>query len=288
VNGRENLAGAGGPALISRLDWRHLAFLAAAGLALTFWPLFQYLPGIWFANDTYYAHGVVVPICSGLIVWDRWDKLKTIPVKGAAWALVPLFACLYVLWFALRADMHTVEATLLVLILGAAVLFVAGWRWLWALSIPIGYLFFGLPIWEHWIDKYTMQSQMASTNYAYDILKLVGLNPWRQDATTIVLDHFTLTVAVACSGLKLVLAVSAITVFFMCVGKLKWWGNLVMLASVLPLSFLVNSIRIAMIGWVGNNWGDAAGHQFHDYSGYISLVLCFLLMMKITRWLGWK
>jgi|SRR5579862_9881619 len=303
--------------------WVYPALIAVGSLSVTFWPLFRYLPAIWFADDTYYAHGVVIPICSALIVWDRWDKLKVIPVKGSLWGLVGIAGVLYVLWFALRTEMHTFESLLLIFLLAASSLFVAGWRWLlgmpgvgadsgasglfphapswvrrsigvlhdfWnnSLAVPIGYLVFALPMWDHLIDSYTLRTQMASTNFSVWILKVVGLHPFREDATTIHLDNFTLDVGVACSGMKLVLAVSAISVFFMIVAKLRWWGNAVLIASILPLSLLVNSIRIVMIAWVGNTWGSAAGKQFHDYSGYISLVICFLALMKLTRVLGWK
>jgi len=43
-----------------------------------------------------------------------------------------------------------------------------------------------------------------------------------------------------------------------------------------------------LIGMVGDTWGDAAGHAFHDYSGYIALVVCFVILFKIARALGWK
>jgi len=269
-------------------SWVYVALVAFAGLSVAFWPLFRYLPSIWFADDTYYAHGVVIPICSALMVWDRWPRIKDYPVKGVYWAALPIAIILYVLWFALRTEMHTFEALLLILLLGASALFVGGWRWLRALAVPIAYLAFALPMWDHLIDSYTLRTQMASTNFSVWILDKVGLHPYRQDTTTIVLDHFTLDVGVACSGMKLVLAVFAISVFFIIVARLRLWCNAILLVSILPLALIVNSLRIVLIAWVGNTWGGDAGHKFHDYSGYISLVICFLVLMKLTRILGWK
>ena len=57
---------------------------------------------------------------------------------------------------------------------------------------------------------------------------------------------------------------------------------------LLPLTVFVNGFRIALIGVVGNAYGSQAGHDFHDYSGYITLLVCFFLLFKFARLLGWK
>jgi exosortase/archaeosortase family protein len=77
-------------------------------------------------------------------------------------------------------------------------------------------------------------------------------------------------------------------VFFMLIARLQWWGNLVMVLMVVPLSLVINGLRIALIGIVGELYGDQAGRDFHDYSGYITLIICFIIVFKIARILGWK
>jgi exosortase/archaeosortase family protein len=123
---------------------------------------------------------------------------------------------------------------------------------------------------------------------SYSILALTGFQPYQDDATTVQLARFTLNIAVPCSGLKLLIALAAFTVFFMLVANLKWMGNLVLVALWLPLSLLINGLRIAMIGMVGNTWGHDAGMQFHDYSGYLTLLVCFFILFRVARGLGWK
>jgi exosortase/archaeosortase family protein len=74
----------------------------------------------------------------------------------------------------------------------------------------------------------------------------------------------------------------------MLIARLKWWANTLMAALVLPLCLFINGLRIALIGVVGEEYGRSAGLQFHDYSGYVTLLVCFFLLFKIARWLGWK
>lgn len=159
---------------------------------------------------------------------------------------------------------------------------------MFALAAPVLYLSFALPVWSTFINTYTNPLQQISTQVSYQLLKLFGLTPWQGDSTTILLDNFTLDVGVPCSGLKLVLALSAFAVFFMLIAKLRLWANIAFAAFVLPLTLFINGLRIALIGVVGNAYGAEAGNQFHDYSGYITLVLCFFILFKVARLLGWK
>ena len=145
-----------------------------------------------------------------------------------------------------------------------------------------------MPIWTGFIDNYTNSLQLVSTKVAYFILKGVSYDVFQDNPTTLRLDNFDLNVAVPCSGLKLLVAVSAFTVFFMLIARLRWWANGAMLAIVLPLCLFINGLRISRIGIVGEEYGRTAGLQFHDYSGYITLLVCFFILFKIARWLGWK
>lgn len=259
-----------------------------ATVILTFWDLVNKLPDMWFAGDGYYSHGALVPFISGYVVYRWWPKLKDIPVKPFYPAIIPLVLTGWLLFAGVRIEQIQILSISLVMMLIWSIWFVAGGRWMWSLLGPSAYLLFGLPIWSHVIDTYTNPLQQISTNISYGMLKLSGFDPYKQDNTTIHLPNFTLDVGVPCSGLKLVIAVSAFTVFFMMIGRLKWWGNLMMTAAVLPLCLFINGLRITLIGVVGNMYGEEAGHQFHDYSGYITLLVCFFLLFKLARLLGWE
>lgn len=262
--------------------------VALATLFFSFWELFRDLPGLWFKDDGYYSHGVLVPLISGFIIYKWWPRLKDIPVRPFYPAVIPLLLTGWLLFAGVRIGQIQILSVSLVGMLLCSVWFVAGGRWLWATCGPILFLLFGLPIWSNIIDTYTNPLQIISTDISYSMLQLIGFDPYKQDNTTIFLKNFTLDVGVPCSGLKLTIAVSAFTVFFMMIGRLKWWGNLLMAMAVLPLCLFINGLRISLIGVVGNLYGEKAGHDFHDYSGYITLIVCFFLLFKLARLLGWE
>lgn len=266
----------------------HLGVVFAVGLGLFFWPLIQFLPKLWGSADGYFSHGYLIPAISGYIVYKWWPRLRTIPVRPSWLALVLLLGVLWVSKIAVYASIDAIMSLgfLATVLLGIA--FVAGWRWMAALTLPTLYLAFAMPLWTMAIDTYTNPLQRYSTKVAFALLQVFGFEPFRENETTIMLNHFTLDVGVPCSGLKLVLALAAFTAFFVLIANLRWWGNVLMVAFLLPLALFINGLRIMLIGVVGDMYGSEAGHKFHDYSGYITLIVCFFVLFKIARWLGWK
>lgn len=294
------------------------ALAVSAALIYLFWFIISKSLRLWMDDSGYYTHGFLVPLIAGYVVVRKWDSIKTVqvnkgwssdpiftpftalrkydgsvearPVKPGYWALLPLVMLGYLAYVTTHTKIYEATSLAFLASILVGIWFVAGARWMFALLFPVLYLSFALPLFTGAINFYTNPAQIWSTNAAYEILKILGFEPLRlpSDPTTLMLAHFNLDVAVPCSGLKLLLAVTAFTGFFMMIGNLKWWGNLAMFFLIFPLCVFVNGLRIALIGMVGNTWGEAAGHQFHDYSGYITLLVCFFILFKVARGLGWK
>lgn len=261
----------------------------AAGLTTLYWSLYVSLWQLWDSDDGYYSHGYLVPFISAYVIYRWWPRLKDIPVKPGWIAMVFILGLLVFVRAAFIADIPVMLSLGFILSILFGIWLVAGFRWMLALTLPVGYLIFAMPVWNYAIDSFTNPLQLLSTKVAFHILQLSGFQPLQEiTSTTIYLNNFTLDVGVPCSGFKLVVAVTAFTVFFVLISRLQWWANLVMFAVIIPLCLLINGLRVALIGMVGDRWGHDAGMQFHDYSGYITLVICFFILFKIARGLGWK
>lgn len=264
------------------------AVAVALGIAAVFWGLFTFTYSKWLDAEGYYSHGFLVPFISGYIVYRWWPKLKLMPVK-AGWAAVPFLAgTLWVAYAANRTDIYFLLSATLVLSMLFGTWLIAGWRWMVALAAPILYTVFALPVWDQVIQNYTNPLQLASTKVAFQLLKLYGLGPIQTDPNKILLNSYQLDVGVACSGFKLLLALLAFGTFFLLIAKLKPWASILFAASIIPLALFVNGLRISFIGVVGNAYGLDAGKAFHDYSGYIVIILCFLILDRWAKLLGWR
>jgi exosortase len=259
-----------------------LAFLGAC------WPLFRVLPDTWFGYETYYSHGVAIPFCTAYLISERWPKLRQIPTIGSNWAIIPIVVLFGLLWPTYRSEMHSLMSVEAVALLICGVWFVAGAKWAKVVAVPVMFLLFCLPVWQPIIDRFTQPLQRLSATIAYHMLAMVGQNPTKTGPDQIYLNTYALSVGAPCSGLKTMIAVTALSVFFVLVLKMKTWANVVLLALIIPISLLINGVRIAMIGFAGNEWGDSAGTWWHEYGAYIVLMLGIALLYQITRWLGGK
>lgn len=272
-----------------------LTVIAGVGLLFAFQHLVGSLEEWWFKADYYYTHGPLIPFLSAYIIWDRREKIASvagITSKGdkvIAWAAAALIVpWLFLTYIASRTDLETMLSLGIVstLILGSVFLY--GHRKTWYALPGLLYAFLGFPVGRGLLDRLTNPLQAMSTSSAYHFMQMFGLHPMQVNANQLAIGDYQLYVAAACAGLGMSLSVFAFVVLFMLIGKLKWWGNVIMLAIWMPLVIIINGVRIAMIGIVGDYMGDAAAGKFHDWSGYISLVLMFFILMKLTRALGWK
>jgi len=263
-------------------------FIAAA-IAICFFSLWRPLYELWTSEDGYYSHGFLVPVISGFIIFKWWPRIKDTKVKAFWPAIVPLLACLYLTRVGSYLQIDGLLSVCLIGTLLSAVWTIAGGRWMLYLSPAIMYLAFALPLWNTFITDNTNKLQLLSTTMAFELVQSVGYHPVQTDPTIIIMDSgYKLDVAVPCSGLKLLVALTALTTFILLVGRLRWWANLVMLGLILPLGLFINGLRIALIGIVGNEYGQDAAVTFHDWSGWITLILCFIILSKIARLLGWQ
>lgn len=261
--------------------------IAFLGVIFAFWPLVRQLPKIWIDNE-YYSHGWVVLPAIAYMLYTRRDDLSKTPVRPFYPALIFIVGLLFLVRASMITDVREASSIAMVLSLICAVWFVAGGKWAWKTWFPIAFLASALPIWDSFLDEQTAPLRIVSTEISYWLLKVTGFEPFRADSTFIHLNNFQLNVGAPCSGLKILIAITAIALCIIYIARLNFWANLIMVASILPFCLLVNGIRIALIGVCGEFFGNDAGQWFHDYGAVVWYALAVVVFIKFAKVLGWK
>ncbi len=278
---------AGGLVQVTRHEFFIPALVGLIGLSMMFWPLYRQVYKMWNEDDNY-SHIILVPF---LIAWQlhrRKDMFDVAKRKVAPLVMVLLVPLAYFQYIAFIGDWWAMQSICFVAAVFGVVWTLFGGNWAWRALFPIMFLFFMMPIASSYLDANTNELQIASTTVAEKLLALTGFNPSRLDPTSIQLNSYALNIAVPCSGLKLLVAVTCFTCHFILFARSTVNFNFMMLLMIVPLCLLMNGLRIAMIGMVGEQWGAPAGAAFHDWSGYIMLLICFWIIFKAARMLGWK
>lgn len=277
----------GGLVRVARHELFVPSLVALIGLSLMFWPLYRQVYLMWKQDDNY-SHIILVPF---LIAWQlhrRRDMFLPETKKTAPAVLALLVPLAYFQFIAFVGDWWALQSLCFVAAVFGVVWTLFGGTWAWRALFPILFIFFMLPIASSYLDANTNELQIASTSVAEKLLALTGFTPLRLDPTSIQLNSYALNIAVPCSGLKLLVAVTCFTCHFILFARSTISFNLMMLMIIVPLCLLMNGLRIAMIGMVGEQFGAPAGAAFHDWSGYIMLLICFYIIFKAARLLGWK
>lgn len=243
---------------------------------------------LWIEPDSYYQHAPLVPFAMGYLLYHNREKILAAPIKPTLWPLPLLIAICGLQIVAMWTFFLAPQSLLFVAGLATLSLMFYGLQRTWHMLPAIGYSIMALPIWNRIIDDHTNNLQIWSTSGAYYLLKIIGMEPFRAEPTVINLPHYNLYIAAACSGMKLTLALIASTALIMMIARLKWWGNLILLGLMLPLAVAINSLRIALIGILGNQFGSDAGEWMHHYGSYGTLLLAFWILYFTAKKLGWK
>lgn len=252
------------------------------------WPVFCDWWKIWDEKDSYYSHGPLVPLIALFMIWINRKILAKTPIKPS-WAGMVLLLISFPLHAisSLMGLRVMFMVTFFTLLFGLILLFF-GWRIVKVIAIPLLFLITMIPIASGWLDARTADAQLVSATVAAKFLQWTGYAVERH-GNIISGDGLPgpLRVASPCSGLRLLISLITFSWFFTYVIVAPKWKRAVLFLCSFPLSVFINSLRITMIGYVGFWIGtEEAMHSFHDYSGYIGLIVCFFILFGIARLMG--
>jgi exosortase len=268
-------------------DWRLVvpSALSVLLLGILAWPVLRFWTYEYTKPESYYGHAPLIPLIAGLMLWHKRSALAATIKQPAFSALALLLPGLALLVFALKIEAEALESTGLLLTVTAGIWLVLGTAFVRVAWFPMGFLWLMAPLPGPVLNEATQRAQMLSTALADKLLHLMGFGP-TLIGNIIQMDDYSLFVDVPCSGFKLLLALltfSAAFAFLVDGTKAK---RLALFAFSVPLALLVNSVRIALIGVVGECVGAPAAHLFHDWSGLITLTLGFAALFGLAKGLG--
>ncbi|MDX8353106.1 VPLPA-CTERM-specific exosortase XrtD [Cognatiyoonia sp. IB215182] len=261
--------------------WLFLATLAA--LAFFFEGL-QTLFTAWQLPE--YSHGPLIPLLS-LLLFLR--QLKTVPVdhgpvtdRGPGIALLIFAAILGLLGKLSQIDQ--IVAYAIILWVGAVLLILWGWRDGRQFWPPVVHLVYMLPLPGVLYYKVSTYLQMVSSELGVWMLQLINV-PVFLEGNIIDLGVYKLHVAEACSGLRYLFPIMSFSYVFAVLFRGTVWHKAILLLAAVPITIVMNSVRIAFAGWLVNYVGLEYLEGFtHFFEGWIIFMICVVLLFLLA-WL---
>jgi exosortase B len=252
-----------------------------AGLLVLYVPTFYDVAvGLWPQDD--YAHG---PIVLAVILWLFWDKrqvlivapARTAPVTG--FTLLGLGLMVYVL--GRSQDIILFEVGALAPILAGVLLVARGWPALRALWFALLFIVFLVALPGFFVDALTVPLKEHVSAAAAHLLYLAGY-PIARNGVVLNIGQYQLLVADACSGLNSMFALSALGLLYLYLMRYKSLLHIgLLLASILPVAFGANIVRVMIVVLITYHFGDAAGRSFvHGLSGMVLFVIALVILFS--------
>ena len=254
----------------------------------TYWDLSN---GIW--NSEEQAHGPIVLMVALYLLWTQRGVLMpgssaaadvSRPVLG--WFVLILGLLLYALGRSQEILLFEVGSQIPVLI--GALLITLGMRSVRGLWFALFFLLFMVPLPGFVVDAATGPLKQHVSEIAEHILYFLDY-PVARSGVTLTVGPYQLLVADACSGLHSMFSLSAMGLLYLYLMQHgSWMRNGILIASILPIAFFANIIRVMILVLVTYHLGDEAGQGFlHGFAGILLFIVALLILFALDGLLGY-
>jgi exosortase D (VPLPA-CTERM-specific) len=244
----------------------------------TFWEGISELISRWDKQEEY-SHGYMIPLVTAYLIWQRKGLLETLEFKpswlpvglvalGLVVALIGEISALYIL----------IHLPLILIILTMAWSFM-GWNAFKYVIVPLALLAFAIPLPVFLEATLTADLQLVSSKLGVAFIRLFGI-PVHADGNVIDLGGYQLQVVEACSGLRYLYPLVGVGFIVAYLYQVELWKRALVFISTIPITILMNSLRIGIIGILVEHWGQGMAEGFlHYFEGWIIFIVCLALLL---------
>jgi len=260
-----------------------LLLAVAAGLiGVIFFDGLSYMIDQWSRDE--YSHGYLLPLVAGYFVWQKKNELSKIQFS-ISWVGVALF-CFGLLGFLVGelSTLFTVIQYAFLLAMGGLLLAIMGWPAFRIILVPFFILFFTVPLPNFLYNNLSAFLQLISSELGVWVIRLFGISVYLE-GNVIDLGDFKLQVVEACSGLRYLFPLMSLGFIAAYLYKDRFWKKAVVFLSTIPITVLMNSFRIGVIGVMVEFWGQEMAQGFlHDFEGWFVFMACTAVLV-LEMWL---
>jgi exosortase D (VPLPA-CTERM-specific) len=284
----QSIDDAASPIPVWRSSWPLVAIMLLVAF-LSVWPFWDGLHQlyVWWKASPDDNFGALVPPVSAFLVWQRKDRLERVPFTGSWWGLaVILFGGGLLVLGQLGTILTLVQYAYVVTFWGIALSFL-GWQAFRIILVPLLALLFTIPLPQFVMANLSTALQLLSSELGVALMRLLGISVFLE-GNVIDLGNYKLQVAEACSGLRYLFPLMTLGFLIAYFYKGAMWKRTVLFLSSIPVTVLMNSLRIAIIGVTVDRWGTQMAEGFlHDFQGWllfmVSAGLLVLEMIVLNR-----
>ncbi len=270
---------------VSPAIWAALAIAAVAG-----WFAFaegaKHMLLVWESSEEY-SHAYLIPLISLFIAWQRKNELARLEFAGSWLGVAIVVLGVFLGLVGQLGSVFTLQQIGLVTAIVGVVIALTGLAALRLLWMPLLLLYFVIPLPNFLQVKLSSGMQLISSEIGVWFLRMIGVSVYLE-GNVIDLGVYQLQVAEACDGLRYLYPLLTLGLVLAYFYKGAMWKRVAIFLSAIPITIFMNSLRIASIGVMVDNWGIGMAEGFlHDFQGWVVFMASFglmvLLMIGLSR-----
>ena len=233
-----------------------------------------------FLDDENYRHGMLVPVISAIVLYQRRDALRAARSNDGAvigW-LVCLAAGALLIAGTAAGELMSSRLALPTMIIGLAFIF-GGRSFVRAAAFPLFFLYMMVPLPYIIYYKIAFPLQLAAAKISAGFMDAIGVSLIRH-GNVILLPGYALEVVAACSGLRALLTMVTLALVIGAFAELPMNRRVALVALAAPIAVVANVVRLVVTGMGAYLITPAFADGFlHTISGLVVFLTGFALLM---------
>ncbi len=248
----------------------------SVSLLLLFWSGLARMLELWELPE--YNHGYLIPVVALYLFWLKAAALKICLNNGScngSWLGIGVIGLgLFVLLLGELSAVYSIVQYGFLVCLWGIVITAIGFQGLRLVWVPLVYLFFMVPLPNFLYQSLSAELQLVSSQLGVAVIRGFGISVFLE-GNVIDLGVYQLQVAEACNGLRYLFPLMSFGFLLAAIFDGKWWQRAIIFLSTIPITILMNSFRIGVIGVLVNSFGIEQAEGFlHYFEGWIVFMVC--------------
>lgn len=232
-----------------------------------------------------YSHGYMIPLVTLFLLYQNFPEIQSARLQPSWLGLLIVALGLVVGILGELSSIYTLVQYASLVCLGGLIIGVFGLQLFKAVWLPLLYLVFMIPLPPFLYNNLSGQLQLISSVIGVEVTRLFGISVYLE-GNVIDLGNYQLQVVEACSGLRYLFPLMSFGFLIAYLYRGPFWHKAILFLATIPITVLMNSFRIGVIGVTVEHWGIEAAEGFlHDFEGWVVFMACLAVLAVIAAFL---
>ena len=263
-----------------------LAFIVLVLFVIGYFPVFLFLGKKWVDSFDYTYAFFALPV----IIYMVWQKRSLFNERDGANLLglagVVLTTIMYLTF--LKLKVFTISSVLMVMAVVSGFIYLAGWRILRVLVIPILLMFLLIPIPNQLYASITLPLQLKVSQVSELLIQLFNI-PLLRQGNILTIPGKVFEVIEACSGIRSMMALCSLSLMLGYFTLKRNLSVLLLLAFSVPVALIVNIVRVLTMILAYHYFAlDLTEGNAHTITSSVvfclALALLYMLLRMLESW----